>query len=144
MTRPQRDSLTTLAAGLTPSERQMINIGLGLVRGKFENLARGERWAALREHWEELVRLIDDGIRERLGDAAPDFDSRERLVLRAAVDAFTVAERAAQHRLRTIGKDELADELELEAEKWEAETRAKFQEQMEMNLGNETDVELVR
>lgn len=122
----------------------MIDIGLGLVRGKFDNLARGERWQALREHWEEVMRTIDERIKQRLEEPEPWFDVTERLILRAAVDAFTMSERSCQNGLRNIGKDVIADELEAEAEKWQTETRPKFQEQMEMNLGDETDVELVK
>jgi hypothetical protein len=131
-------------AKLTLPERQMIDIGLGLVRGKFDNLARGERWQALREHWEEVMRMIDERIKVRLQEPEPWFDVTERLILRAAVDAFTVSERSCQTGLRHIGKDDLADELEAEAERWQTETRPKFQEQMELVLGDDADVELVK
>jgi hypothetical protein len=129
---------------LTLPEKQMLRIGLGLVRGKFDNLARGERWLALREHWESRMKLIDERITVRLEEDEPWFDVDERLLLRAAVDAFTVSERSCQNALRGLGKDETADELEEEAESWEKVTRPKFHEQMEMELGEKADVELVK
>lgn len=131
------------AVKLSDAERAMLRRGIGFVRGKFEDLVRGEKWAALREAWQAEIDSIDNCLVMKIDEAKPSFDAHERLILRAAVDAFVMHERSCLPALRGIGKEDFASELEDEAETWTSDTRPKFQEQIELEF-TDADVGLVK
>lgn len=127
---------------LTSAERPVVLEGLRLLDRRLEKLLKQKMPTAIREevtYWRTLatgklrelvdVDLPDDALLELLA-----LDRTSRLIIRGAVDVYATNERAIVPMLQGLGKSELADSLNMEASRWESETRPKLVEQDNLDL----------